>query len=292
MFGGFVAKWFVGNDFVVRIALCVEYCGSGFEGWQTQPHGRTVQDALQSAVSRIAGSSVELVCAGRTDTGVHASAQVVHFDIDVNRPLSAWVRGVNTYLPDSVSVVWAREVDAEFHARFSATSRSYRYLLLNRSVRPALFCREVGWAHQPLNVASMAEAARCLLGEHDFSAFRASSCQAHSPVRTMMQAGVQRRGEWVIFDFEANAFLHHMIRNLVGALVAIGKGDGTPSLMRNLLASRNRRFAPPTFSPSGLYLCGVTYPGNWNLPGDGRIIAPLSLPLLPVPCEPESKSVV
>ena len=263
---------------MVRIALGVEYCGSQYEGWQTQPHGRTVQDVLQAAVSKIAGAPIELVCAGRTDTGVHASAQVVHFDAGVTRPTSAWVRGVNANLPDSVAVTWAREVGPDFHARFSAQTRMYRYLLLNRPVRPALLSRRVGWFHAPLNVDSMALAVRTILGEHDFSAFRAAGCQAKSPVRTMLRASVYRQQDWVIFDFEANAFLHHMIRNLVGALVFIGKGGGAPSTMATLLAQRDRTASPPTFSPDGLYLCGVTYPPGWNLPGDGRIIAPLFVP--------------
>jgi len=263
---------------MVRIALGVEYCGSGFEGWQTQPHGRTVQDTVQTALRAIAGKEVELVCAGRTDTGVHASAQVVHFDIESNRPLTAWVRGTNTYLPSGVVVNWAREVGMDFHARFSALSRSYRYVLLNRPVRPALLSGRVGWFHAPLNELEMAAAAECLLGEHDFSAFRAAGCQANTPVRTMMKACVARHGEWLVFDFEANAFLHHMIRNLVGALVYIGKGAFPATRMQELLACRDRKVSPPTFSPDGLYMCGVHYPPGWNLPGDGRIIAPLFLP--------------
>jgi tRNA pseudouridine38-40 synthase len=263
---------------MVRLVLGVEYCGRQFEGWQTQPHGRTVQDVLQAAVAKIAGSPVELVCAGRTDTGVHASAQVVHFDAGVERPLSAWVRGVNAHLPDNVVVTWAREVTPDFHARFSARSRMYRYLLLNRPVRPALLSGRVGWYHAPLDVDEMSRAVQSVIGEHDFSAFRAAGCQAHSPIRTMARASVWREQDWVIFDFEANAFLHHMIRNLVGALVFIGKGAGDASTMAGLLSQRDRRASPPTFSPDGLYLCGVSYPPGWNLPGDGRIIAPLFLP--------------
>lgn len=262
----------------MRIALGIEYCGSAFEGWQTQPHGRTVQDALQHALSVIAGGPIEVMCAGRTDTGVHASAQVAHFDVAVSRPLSAWVRGVNANLPAGVSVNWAQEVDVSFHARFSAQSRRYRYLLLNRPVRPAILHGRVGWFHAPLNAVEMAAAAKHLLGEHDFSSFRAAACQAKSPIRTMLEARVEAHQDWLVFDFEANAFLHHMIRNLVGALVHIGKGEQTADWMLQLMAAKNRKYAPPTFSPDGLYLCGVSYPSGWNLPGDGRIIAPLFLP--------------
>lgn len=263
---------------MVRIALGIEYCGTAFEGWQTQPHGKTVQDALQRALKVIAGKPVELVCAGRTDTGVHASAQVAHFDIDVQRPLSAWVRGVNSNLPAGTTVNWAREVDENFHARFSAQTRRYRYLLLNRPTRPAILHGRVGWHHAPLAADKMAQAAAYLLGVHDFSSFRAAGCQAKSPVREMLEAKVVRHQDWVVFDFEANAFLHHMIRNLVGALVHIGKGEAPPEWLPELMAACNRKFAPPTFSPDGLYLCGVSYPPLWNLPGEGRIVAPLFLP--------------
>ncbi len=262
----------------MRIALGVEYCGTGFEGWQTQPHGRTVQDALQHALGVIAAGPIEVICAGRTDTGVHASAQVAHFDVDVPRPLTAWVRGVNANLPAGISVNWAQEVDDSFHARFSAQTRRYRYLLLNRPVRPAILHGRVGWFHASLDVEEMAAAAQYLLGEHDFSSFRAAACQAKSPIRTMSDARVEACQDWVIFDFEANAFLHHMIRNLVGALVHIGKGEQHADWMPELMAAKNRKYAPPTFSPDGLYLCGVSYPPRWNLPGDGRIIAPLFLP--------------
>ncbi|PAT00559.1 MAG: tRNA pseudouridine(38-40) synthase TruA [Candidatus Dactylopiibacterium carminicum] len=262
----------------MRIALCLEYCGSGFEGWQTQPHGRTVQDALEPALAAIAGEPVATVCAGRTDTGVHASTQVVHFDTTANRPLSAWVRGVNTHLPAGVVVTWAQEVAEDFHARFSALSRRYRYVLLNRPMRSALLHGRVGWHHAALDVEAMHAACAFLPGIHDFSAFRAAQCQAASPVRDLRVAQVERRGEWILFDFEANAFLHHMIRNLVGALVDIGKGGHSPGWIQELLAMRDRRLAPPTFSPDGLYLAGVHYPDRWNLPDQGRIIAPLFLP--------------
>lgn len=262
----------------MRIALGLEYCGTGFEGWQRQTHGRTVQDALEAAISQIAAGRVDVVCAGRTDTGVHASAQVLHFDTLAQRPLNAWIRGVNAHLPNGVAVTWAREVDEHFHARFSAKSRCYRYVLLNRPVRSALLNGRVGWYHAPLDVDAMARGAVLLEGAHDFSAFRAAECQAHTPVRDLRVAQVQRQGEWIVFDFEANAFLHHMIRNLVGALVYVGNGRHSPEWIGELLELRDRRLSPPTFSPHGLYLAGVEYPDHWNLPGGGRIIAPLFLP--------------
>jgi tRNA pseudouridine38-40 synthase len=262
-----------------RIALGIEYSGTSFEGWQTQPHGRTVQDVLETALSRVASESIELICAGRTDAGVHASAQVAHFDTSADRPLTAWVRGVNAHLPDKVAVNWAVGVDDQFHARFSAKSRRYRYLLINRSVRPAILSGQVGWCHAPLDEGSMQEAAGILLGVHDFSAFRAASCQAKSPIRELKMAEVRRTGEWISFDFEANAFLYHMVRNMVGALIHVGRGHVEPEWLKNLLQQRDRKLSPPTFSPDGLYLAGVEYPDLWALPARGRI---LSIPAIPL----------
>lgn len=262
-----------------RIVLSIEYDGCGFEGWQSQPHGRTVQDCLQAAIAVIAGHEVTLSCAGRTDTGVHATAQMAHFDTTANRPVSAWVRGVNAHLPSNVCVRWAQEVEDSFHARFSAYARRYRYILLNRPVRPAILAGKVGWQHAALNLAAMQAAVRMILGEHDFSAFRAAQCQAKTPVRTVSTASVTRMGDLIAFDFEANGFLHHMIRNLVGALVFIGKGDAPATHMQELLLMKDRQLAPPTFSPAGLYLCGISYPDRWHLPGEGRIIATPSIVL-------------
>lgn len=257
---------------MARIALGVEYDGRCFEGWQTQPHHRTVQDVLESALTTIADGPVSTACAGRTDSGVHATAQVVHFDTVALRPPSAWVRGVNAHLPDSMAVTWVREVGDDFHARFMAERRHYRYWLLNRSVRPGVLTGRVGWYHGPLDEGRMAEAARSLVGEHDFSSFRAAGCQAKSPVRRMDLARVERRGALLCFDFAANAFLHHMVRNLVGALVYVGKGRQPPGWIADLLAVRDRGAAAPTFAAEGLYLCGVEYPRRWSLPDDGRII--------------------
>lgn len=249
-----------------RIALGVEYNGAAFRGWQIQPGGGTVQDALQAALAQIAGQPLSVVCAGRTDAGVHATGQVVHFDTDLDRPITAWVRGVNTFLPDAVAVRWAQPVEAGFHARFSAYARRYRYLLLNRPQRPGVQSGRVGWCHQSLDVERMQLAADLLVGEHDFSSFRAAECQARSPVKTMREARVQRVGEVIIFDFEASAFLHHMVRNLVGSLVYIGQARQPVEWMQALLEVCDRRVAAPTFAAQGLYLVGVRYEACWGLP--------------------------
>lgn len=256
----------------MRIALGLEYDGTAFSGWQSQSHGNTVQDVLEKALGRIAAAPIRVTCAGRTDAGVHALGQVVHFDVAVDRRDSAWVRGVNSHLPPQVAVRWAQPVAAGFHARFSALSRSYRYVLLNRPVRPAVRHGRVGWFHQPLDVDAMVEAARLLLGEHDFSSFRAAECQAKSPVRHCYRADVAREGDVVSFDFRANAFLHHMVRNIVGALVYVGKGKHAPQWIGELLAGRDRSLAAPTFDPAGLYFAGVEYAPEWGLPPPPGII--------------------
>ncbi len=260
----------------MRIALGVEYDGANFAGWQSQPHGRTVQDVLERALSAVACSQVRTHCAGRTDAGVHALAQVVHFDTDVQRPDSAWVRGVNAHLPPQVAVRWAVPVHADFHARFSARSRSYRYLLLNRAVRPAIDHGRVGWFHTLLDLDAMVTAASCLVGEHDFSAFRAAECQAKSPIKIVKSIAISREVELICFEITANAFLHHMVRNLVGSLVYVGKGRHPPEWMSELLANRDRARAAPTFDAAGLYFAGVEYEERWHLPQQGRIMAPPS----------------
>lgn len=262
----------------MRIAIGVEYAGNAFEGWQSQQHGRTVQDVLEQAIARIAGHPVRLHCAGRTDAGVHATAQVAHFDTFAQRPLTAWVRGVNSRLTESVCVRWALEVDDTFHARFLACARRYRYIVHNSPVRPALLAGRVGWFHPPLDLGRMSAAIAVLLGRHDFSAFRAAGCQAKSPIKIMHAASVHQDGEYFVFDFYANAFLHHMVRNLVGALVYIGKGHHSIDWLVKVLREGDRSLAAPTFPADGLYLCGVDYPARWSLPGDGRIIR---LPRLP-----------
>ncbi len=265
----------------MRIALGLEYDGSTFCGWQSQVGGGAVQDALEAALCVVANGPIRVVCAGRTDAGVHALAQVVHFDTDAVRPDSAWVRGVNAHLPSSVAVRWAQPVAADFHARFSARGRRYRYVLLNRGQRPGLMAHRVGWYHRPLDADSMAQAASLVLGEHDFSAFRASECQAKSPVKTLRRAEVTRHGDQLVFDFEASAFLHHMVRNLVGALVYVGKGAHPPAWLGELLAGRDRARAAPTFEASGLYFAGVDYDPAWNLnAGTDATSTPLPYPIL------------
>ncbi|MDH4172161.1 MAG: tRNA pseudouridine(38-40) synthase TruA [Betaproteobacteria bacterium] len=263
----------------MRIALALEYDGSRFLGWQTQPGGGTVQDVLQAALSGIASRAVQVTCAGRTDRGVHAREQVVHFDTDARRPDSAWVRGVNALLPDSVAVLWATRVADDFHARYAAFARTYRYVLLNRPVRPALAARHAGWYHAPLDVAAMRAAALQLVGEHDFSAFRSAECQAKSPVRTLHALDVQARGERVDFVLRANAFLHHMVRNIIGTLVYVGNGRHAPPWAGEVLAARDRGRAAPTFAAEGLYLERVEYAETWGLPA----LAPgeLGVPALP-----------
>ena len=250
----------------MRIALGLEYDGSPFQGWQTQPAGNTVQDALEAALAQIAGEPVAVTCAGRTDRGVHASGQVVHFDSAAVRPDSAWVRGVNGFLPESIAVLWARRVPEDFHARYAARSRTYRYVLVSRGVRPALAARYAGWTHAPLDVTAMSEAAHHLLGEHDFSAFRSSECQAKTPVRTLHELRVESKGERIDFVLRANAFLHHMVRNIVGTLVHVGKGARAPGWVLEVLRSRDRGAAAATFGPQGLYLEAVAYDASWELP--------------------------
>ena len=264
----------------MRVALGVEYAGDAFEGWQSQRHGRTVQDHLERAIAEIAGHPVRLHCAGRTDAGVHATAQVAHFDTPAVRRTSSWVRGVNALLPAGAAVRWAVEVDEAFHARYVAWGRHYRYILANVPVRPALLAGRVGWFHPPLDEQVMAHAAARLVGRHDFSAFRAAGCQAKTPVKLMYSAALCRDGDYLLFDFHANGFLHHMVRNLVGALVYIGKGVKPPEWIDTLLAASGREHAAPTFAADGLYLCGVDYPERWPLPGNGRIISRPRLPLL------------
>ena len=225
-----------------------------------------MQDALELALASIAGLPVRVTGAGRTDRGVHAHLQVAHFDTEVNRPGSAWVRGVNALLPDAVAVLWSHEVAGEFHARYSARSRTYRYRLLNRPVRAALDAHYVGWFHLPLDLEKMRAAAGLLVGEHDFSAFRSSECQAKTPVRTIHALQIEQKSQTIEFVIRANAFLHHMVRNLVGTLVYVGKGRHPPQWVHQLLESRDRARAAPTFGPEGLYLETIEYEPKWGLP--------------------------
>ena len=250
----------------MRIALGVEYDGSAFCGWQKQRAPCGVQTVLEDALGRIAGEPIALVAAGRTDAGVHALGQVVHFDTQARRPLSAWVRGGNALLPGSVCVLWAHPVADHFHARYSALSRCYRYVLLNHPVRPALQRGRLGWYHRQLDAALMHAAAQSLVGEHDYSAFRAAECQANTPVRTIYRANVARRGDFVSFEVCANAFLQHMVRNITGSLIAVGNGARPPGWMSELLLTRDRTLAAATAAPAGLYLTAVQYAAEWQLP--------------------------
>jgi tRNA pseudouridine38-40 synthase len=225
-----------------------------------------VQDTLERALAAIAGEPLAVTAAGRTDRGVHARAQVAHFDTNAARPETAWIRGVNAFLPEAIAVLWARPVDQEFHARFSALSRTYRYRLINRPVRPALAARHAGWYHAPLDVAAMGEATRALVGEHDFSAFRAAECQAKTPVRNVHAITIGQDADCVDFVIRANAFLQHMVRNIVGSLVYVGAGKRAPDWIAELLASRDRNKAAPTFAAEGLYLERIEYDARWGLP--------------------------
>ncbi|MDY6812734.1 MAG: tRNA pseudouridine(38-40) synthase TruA [Pseudomonadota bacterium] len=246
-----------------RIALGLEYDGSRYHGWEAQRHtGLTVQATLERALARIADAPVRTVVAGRTDTGVHAAGQVVHFETDAQRPARAWVLGTNSHLPADVSVSWAQAVPADFHARFSARWRVYRYLLMDRRARSALRAGRVCWRRYPLDHGRMHAAAQALVGEHDFSAFRGADCQAHSPIRQVQWLRVRRRGELVIVDIRANAFLHHMVRNIVGSLLPIGEGSRPAGWLGEVLAARDRRAAGVTAPAAGLYLVAVGYPDH------------------------------
>jgi len=250
----------------MKWAIGVSYCGAGLEGWQSQPSGNTVQDHVERALAGIGGEQIALTAAGRTDAGVHAIAQVAHFETSVDRPESAWVRGANSQLPAGIAVQWATPVPEDFHARYSAASRTYRYVLYNHAVRPALLAGRVGWFYLPLDLEKMQEGANYLIGEHDFSSFRSAECQAKSPMRVMERAAIGASGAYFLLDFTANAFLHHMIRNIVGCLVYVGKGNHSPQWISEVLAARDRRRAAPTFAADGLYLFRVRYDARWNLP--------------------------
>jgi tRNA pseudouridine38-40 synthase len=263
----------VAADGYTRIALGVEYKGSRYKGWQRQIDGvRSVQETLEKALSKVAASPVSVLCAGRTDAGVHACGQVVHFDTQAVRPDRAWVMGTNSELPGDISVSWARVMPPDFHARFKAMSRRYRYVIYNDLIRPAHLSEEVTWNHRPLDVARMAAAAAPLHGTHDFSAFRASQCQAKSPVKTLHHLRVTRHGNMIVIDVRASAFLHHMVRNLAGVLMAIGAGDKPVAWAETVLRGGERRQGGVTAHPYGLYLVNVEYPEQYQVPA--RYIGP------------------
>lgn len=267
----------------MRVALGISYNGINYRGWQSQSCGQTVQDALEDALQRFATVPIRTLCAGRTDAGVHGLMQVVHFDTDVQRTPASWVRGTNAFLPCDIAVQWARHVPATFHARGSATARRYAYVLLQSPVRPSVEAGRVGWVFRPLDGGAMYAAAEHLLGEHDFSSFRAAACQSPTPVKTLHRLNIMRSNPqpcaepagaddledascYWRFEFEANAFLHHMVRNLMGCLVAVGQGAQPPHWVREVLQARSRKVAAPTFSPDGLYFLGPVYDASWSLP--------------------------
>ena len=250
----------------MRIALGLSYNGGAYEGWQSQLSGNTVQDKLEKALGKFAAQPIRTLCAGRTDAGVHALMQVVHFDTPLARELPSWVRGTNAFLPRDIAVQWARAVPDEFHCRGSATSRRYAYVLLESPVRPSVEAGRVGWIYRPLDGAAMREAITHLIGEHDFSSFRAAQCQAKTPVKTIARIDVSQRAGYWRFEFEANAFLHHMIRNIMGCLVAIGQGNKPPAWLAEVRDARRRDVAAPTFSPDGLYFLGPRYDASYGLP--------------------------
>ncbi len=251
-----------------RIACRIEYLGTRYNGWQSQPGPAavTVQDTVEAALGRIAAADVRVHCAGRTDTGVHAHCQIIHFDAPTARAPKAWVLGANAELPDDIRVHWARPVPGDFHARFTATARRYRYLVVDSRVRPALLGRQVTWHRRPLAEGAMHRAAQALLGERDFSAFRAASCQSSSPMRNVSEVAVSRHGPFVVIDIRANAFLHHMVRNIAGSLLAVGDGRAPVDWVETLLAARDRTAAADTAAAAGLYLVDVTYPAGFGLP--------------------------
>jgi tRNA pseudouridine38-40 synthase len=252
---------------MTRFALGLEYDGTAFMGWQSQPHeGRTVQASVEEALSSVADHPVEVTCAGRTDAGVHASGQVVHFDSEAKRDLRGWLLGSNSRLPPDVATGWIKEVPETFHARFKATARQYRYVILNRDTRPALSRAELTWTHRPLDESRMLAAARHLVGRHDFSAFRSVECQAKQPVRTLKRLDVHREGERIVIDAMADGFLHHMVRNIAGVLMEVGQGKREPDWSREVLEGRDRSLGGVTAPAHGLTLVAVEYPAEFGVP--------------------------
>ena len=262
-----------------RFAVGLEYDGAAFSGWQSQAHAHGVQEAVEQALTKVANHPVEVLAAGRTDAGVHALMQVIHFDSDAARSERGWVLGANTYLPPQVSALWARQVPDAFHARYSAFARRYRYVILNRSPRPALAAARVCWIRDPLDADRMHAAAQSLIGEHDFTSFRAAECQARTPMRHMHEISVERSGEMIVVSVLANAFLHHMVRNIVGVLLAIGTAERPEHWAAEVLAARDRKKGGITAPASGLYLSGVRYSTNLGLPSEPAAILPAACPV-------------
>ena len=250
----------------MRLALGISYNGQAYQGWQSQLSGLTVQDKLEAALGKFTQHRVSTLCAGRTDAGVHGLMQVIHFDTPLERSTASWVRGSNAFLSRDIAVEWAQVMPPEFHCRASALSRRYAYIVMESPVRPSLDAGRVGWVFKPLMKDAMQQAAAHLLGEHDFTSFRASACQALSPVKTLQRLEISQRGAYWRFEFEANAFLHHMIRNIMGCLITVGQGKQAPDWVQAVLAARDRNAAAPTFSPDGLYFLGPRYAPHWGLP--------------------------
>jgi tRNA pseudouridine38-40 synthase len=265
-----------------RFALGIEYDGSAFRGWQVQRHARSIQGEIERALTIVADHPVEVHAAGRTDAGVHAVAQVVHFDADVDRGERGWVLGANVNLPEQISALWLRAVPDDFHARYAAIERRYRYLILNRPARPAIARHHAAWVREPLDDARMHDAAQVLVGEHDFSAFRAAECQSRTPVRRLATISVRRAGGQVQIEVAANAFLHHMVRNIVGTLIAVGRGARPAGWVQEVLIGRDRRLGGVTAPPQGLYLWAIRYPDAFGLPsGPQHDALPADLPRPP-----------
>ena len=264
---------------MTRIVLGVQYTGTGWNGYQKQPDRNTVQDRLEIALEKFACTQLSTTCAGRTDTGVHAMEQVIHFDTELDRPVQSWVRGVNAFLPESIVVRWAAEVapdeaGLDFHARFSARSRTYHYVLYNHPTPSALLAKRAGWVFRPIDVECMRDGARHLIGTHDFTSFRASGCQANTPVKDLHELKIEQYGDIIVFTVRASAFLHHMVRNIVGSLIYIGIGRQEPDWMREVLQARSRDVAAPTFMPDGLYFAKIEYDPKWKLPQEASMPLP------------------
>lgn len=249
----------------MRIALGVEYDGSQYHGWQAQTGLHTVQQVLEQALAKVADSEISVVCAGRTDTGVHATNQIIHFDCDKERTIRAWIHGANSFLPKDVCVKWGKEMPDSFHARYSALSRRYRYIIYNASIRPALLRSSVTWQYRQLDHQAMHEAGKCLLGENDYTSFRSVECQSNTPMRNVHQLQVMRKGDVIIIDIIANAFLHHMVRNIAGVLIAVGSGKKPVAWVNEVLQAKDRRLGAETAPPYGLYLVAVSYPKEFGV---------------------------
>jgi tRNA pseudouridine38-40 synthase len=253
------------ENFVMRVALGIEYDGSHYYGWQAQAGLHTVQEVVELSLTKVADTKINVTCAGRTDTGVHATNQIVHFDHDKIRSIRSWVQGANAFLPKDVCVKWASEMPDDFHARYSATARRYRYVIYNASIRPALLRSNVTWYYRPLDHVAMTKASQCLIGENDYTSFRSTECQSKTPMRNVIELQVLRDGDLVMIDITANAFLHHMVRNIAGVLIAVGSGKKPIDWVYEVLHAKDRRLGAETASPYGLYLVDVTYAQRFNI---------------------------